>query len=136
MAKSKTHVGRPKKARSVGRPKKARSVGRPKKANKVGRPKKSTTRTRVAKRVAHKATPKAKRKSSKNTRVLKTPASIVKHQPDYRAGAWMEYSQKELAEIVSYKATLATHYVNPSKRNKAIQDAHNYLDMLFAKVNA
>lgn len=70
------------------------------------------------------------------TQILKTPKSIKKHQPDYRAGAWMEYTTTELAEIVAYKAKLATHYVNKEKRDKALQDAHNYLDMLSAKLNA
>lgn len=82
-------------------------------------------------RVAKKATPKAKRKSA---RVIKTPKSIRKHQSDYRQGAWMEYTQPEIAEIVAYKAKLATHYTNKPKSMKAIRDAHNYLDMLEAKI--
>ncbi len=68
--------------------------------------------------------------------VLATPASIRKHQADYRTGAWMEYTVTELAEIIAYKSKLATHYVNVPKREKALQDAHNYLDMLEAKLSA
>jgi len=67
---------------------------------------------------------------------LQPPKSIVKHQPDYRPGAWTEYTVGELAEIIAYKSKLATHYVNEEKRDKAIQDARNYLDMLDVKLHA
>jgi hypothetical protein len=83
---------------------------------------------KVSGRIAKKAIPK-------HTTVLKTPTSIKKHQSDYRSGAWMEYTTTEIAEIVAYKAKLATHYTNKTKSAKAIQDAHNYLDMLTAKTS-
>jgi len=79
-------------------------------------------------RIATKAVPK-------RARVLKTPKSIRKHQSNYRQGAWLEYTTTEIADIVAYKAKLATHYTNKTKSAKAIQDAHNYLDMLTAKTS-
>jgi len=80
--------------------------------------------------------PKGSKNKHRQISVLKTPESIIRHQPKYRPGAWMEYTVTELAEIVAYKAKLATHYVEQKQRDKAVQDAHNYLDMLSAKLNA
>ena len=65
----------------------------------------------IPKRIAHKAKPN-------HTAVLKTPTSIKKHQSDYKQGVWMEYTQTELAEIVAYKAKLATHLTNKTKSAK------------------
>ena len=94
---------------------------------------KKASTVRIAKKAVTKKT--ARKANTKHTAVLKTPTSIKKHQSNYKQGAWMEYTTTEIAEIVAYKAKLATHYTNKTKSAKAIQDAHNYLDMLTAKTS-
>ena len=76
----------------------------------------------------------AKKFTRGKPKTFKTPKSLVKHQPKYRVGAWMEYSETELANIIAYKAKLATHRISTSDALKLLNDARNYCDMLEVKI--
>jgi hypothetical protein len=66
----------------------------------------------------------------------KMPESLAAHQPDYRGGAWDEYTIAELGSWVHLLAKRATHRTNPEKRAKDITDAQNYLSVIQAKLDA
>ncbi len=65
-----------------------------------------------------------------------TPVSILPHQEKYREGAWNEYTMLELGMWVHLLSTRAEHRTDPTKREKDLTDAANYLDMMRAKLAA
>jgi hypothetical protein len=64
-----------------------------------------------------------------------TTEAIKKHESDYKARAWDQYTLAELGNWVHLLATRATHRDNPEKRAKDLYDAQNYLDMMQSKLD-
>lgn len=67
---------------------------------------------------------------------MNTPDSIQKHEPDYKAQAWDQYTMFELGYWVHLLSTRATHRDNAEKAKKDLYDAQNYLDMMQSKLDA
>lgn len=65
-----------------------------------------------------------------------TPESLKSHERDYKPQAWDEYTLAELGWWVHLFAKRSQHRGNPEKQAKDLQDAHNYLDMMRAKLDA
>jgi hypothetical protein len=59
---------------------------------------------------------------------------MEKHEKDYKAEAWKNYSFHELAWWVHLMTIRAEHRSNPDKRAKDLYDARNYLSMMDAKL--
>lgn len=59
-----------------------------------------------------------------------TTENLQKHQQDYRAGAWEEYTDEELMWWVRLLKTRAEHRTNEAKKAKDLYDASNYQAML------
>lgn len=61
-------------------------------------------------------------------------STIEKHNEDYKTDAWKQYSMQELGQWVHLLYTRAQHRDNPVKREKDLQDAINYLEMMKLKL--
>jgi len=59
---------------------------------------------------------------------------LEKHQPDYKAKAYREYSIVELGNIIAFFVKRASHRVEIGKMTKDVYDAKNYLAMMEQKV--
>lgn len=59
---------------------------------------------------------------------------IEKHDQDYKAEAWKNYSIEELGQWVFPLTKRAQHRGNPEKAKKDLYDAKNYLRMIEEKV--
>jgi len=65
-----------------------------------------------------------------------TPDSIKPHQDKYREGAWRDYSISELGSWVHLFVKRSQHRKDAAKKDKDLQDAQNYLDMIQSHINA
>jgi hypothetical protein len=63
---------------------------------------------------------------------MRTPKEIESHEPDYKPGAWQQYTLAELGQWVHLLATRAGHRDNAAKRAKDLADARNYWRMMGA----
>ena len=64
-----------------------------------------------------------------------TPESILPHQPEYKEGAWRDYSLEELGHWVHLFAKRAQHRAIPEKVRKDLYDAQNYLNMMQSQLD-
>lgn len=62
--------------------------------------------------------------------------NIAEHAKDYQPNAYHRYSMAELGQWVHLLSTRATHRANAEKRQKDLNDAQNYLDMMQEKLDA
>jgi hypothetical protein len=67
---------------------------------------------------------------------LREPGSIAARRADYRPDAWHEYSPVELGWWVALLLKRAGMRADPAKREKDLEDAQNYLNMLQAHMDA
>ncbi len=67
---------------------------------------------------------------------MKTPASLVEHEIDYKPDAWKSYTIAELGNIVAFFVKRAGHRSDPKKAEKDLTDAQNYLDMIQSHIDA
>jgi hypothetical protein len=61
---------------------------------------------------------------------MNLPESCEKHQPDYKANIWKQYSIDELGMWVHLFVKRAFHRDNKEKAKKDLYDAQNYLNMI------
>jgi len=59
---------------------------------------------------------------------------LEKHQADYYAKSYEEYSFQELGNIVGFFAKRASHRTDEIKKSKDLYDAKNYLTMMQMKL--
>lgn len=67
---------------------------------------------------------------------LQKPVSLEAHQHKYNEGAWKQYEVHELGWWVHLFLKRATHRSDPLKKQKDLEDAQNYLNMMQAHVDA
>lgn len=67
---------------------------------------------------------------------METPASIEKDAAAYKQDAWKQYTPLELGNWVHLLVKRAGHRADVVKREKDLNDAQAYLDMLSQHINA
>jgi hypothetical protein len=63
---------------------------------------------------------------------MAAPEELRLHEPDYKPGAWRQYTLAELGQWVHLLATRAGHRADAAKRKKDLDDARNYWRMMGA----
>ena len=61
---------------------------------------------------------------------METPKSAIPHEPDYTKDAWQAYTPHELGEWIHLLLKRSKHRATAAKRDKDIDDAQVYFDML------
>jgi len=65
----------------------------------------------------------------------KTPNSILKHRDKYIDGSWRDYSLQELGNFVHNLAKRSQNRANLYGKEKDLEDAQNYLNMMQAHID-
>lgn len=66
---------------------------------------------------------------------MSTPEEIKKHSAKFKNGSWRNYTFEELGSFVHLLTKRANHRTEQLKASKDLQDAKNYLGMMFAKLD-
>ena len=64
------------------------------------------------------------------------PHSLRPHQSDYEDQSWKSYTLEQLGSAVAFFVKRATQRAIPAKQAKDLYDAHNYLAMMQAHIDA
>jgi len=66
---------------------------------------------------------------------MATPESIKEHSDRFKDGSWRNYSFEELSNWVHLLSKRAAHRTDKFKKQKDLDDAQNYLDMMQSKLD-